>query len=139
MAFLDTVMNGELHITLAPGERTIGVADINAAFRDKPVAKHDNNILQRCAGVILLGHAIDRDLPAFHSIRLDVDDKNFLVSGNPVRRDPEGFALVFEFPYHDVSSDPVVIVTQALNAVISRIVEMNGQAFGSEPLRDQQG
>jgi hypothetical protein len=110
VAFLDTVVNGELHFALTPGERTIGVADVNAAFRDKPVAKHDNDILQRRAGVILLGHAIDRDLPAFHAIRLDVHNKNFLVSGNPVCRDPEGFAFVFEFPYHVVSSNPVVSV-----------------------------
>jgi len=135
VAFLDAVVNGELHIALAPGERTIGVADVNAAFRDKPVAKHDNNILQRRAGIILLGHTIDRDLAAFHAIRLDVDDKNFLVSGNPVRRDPEGFAFVFEFPYHVVSSDPVAsvgvaktLLTPALKRGPLRIVEIKGQA-----------
>ena len=114
MALLNPVVNGKLNVALTPGKRTIRISDVNAAFRDKPVAKHDNDILQRRAGVILLGHAIDRDLPAFHAIRLDVDDENLLVSGNTMRRDPEGFAFVFKFPHHDVSSDPVVIVSQAL-------------------------
>jgi hypothetical protein len=139
VAFLDTVMNGELHVSLAPGKQTTGVADVNTAFRDKPVAKHDDDFLQRSAGVILLGHTVDRYFSAFHAIRFVVDDKHFLVSGNPVRRDPECFAFVFEFPYHDVSSDPVIIITQALSAEISRIVEMNGQALepNQRPLCDQ--
>ncbi len=75
MALLNTVVNGKLNIALAPGKRTIRIADVNAAFRDEPVAKHDDNVLQWCARIILLGHAIDRDFAAFHAVRLDVDDE----------------------------------------------------------------
>jgi len=133
MALLDAVVNGKLNIALPPGKRTIRIADVNAAFRDEPVAKHNNNVLQWRTRIILLGHAIDRDFSTFHAVHLNVDDEDFLVSANSVRRDSEGFTLVFKLPYHVGSSDPVVIVTQALSAVISRIVEMNGQAFGNEP------
>ena len=80
------------------------------------ISRSQSMTIISCNGALVSFSSVmrSRDLPAFHAIRLNVDDKNFLMSGNAMRRDPEGFAFVFEFPYHDVSSDPVVIATQAL-------------------------
>jgi len=140
VALLDAVVNGELNIALPPGKRTIRISDVNAAFRYEPVAKQDDDVLQWRARIIFLGHAIDRDFATFHTVRLNVDDEDFLVSGNSVRRDSEGFPPVFELPHHVASSDPVVIAPHASSAVISKFVEMNGQALETKekPLHDQQ-
>lgn len=61
------------------------------------VAQYDDDVFQRRVGVILLGHAVDRGLAALGAVRIDVDDEDLFVSGNPVRCDTERFTLVFEF------------------------------------------
>src|SRR5262249_24208833 len=66
----------------------------------KPVAQHDNDVLEGSIAVVRLGHAVDRRLGSLRAVLLDVDDKHLLAAGDAVRRYAPRFALVAEFPDH---------------------------------------
>jgi hypothetical protein len=101
MTILDAVVNLREDLAFDPGETRVGSRTLDVVLGDEAIAKHDANVLQGSACVILLGHPIDRGFFHFFAIN-EIDDEDFFMARDAMRVNSERFPTILKFSYHMV-------------------------------------